>query len=163
MHACRKVPSRYDKTGALSPSRHVRAQIVLWTPTFVLQCYGRRHLPSDTNPDRNIRQPLWSRRKLMSSTVTNVGPLRRLLLVGSWLCTLARRTIRRSRMGRDHLLKQGQSTALSGSTNMLSLAPSTMSAWQAQGKGKTRHLRRTFSTSGFSSFSHLQSLLPFGL
>ena len=49
--------------GALSPSRHVRAQIELRVPTFILQCYGRRYLPSDTNPDENIRQPLQSKRE----------------------------------------------------------------------------------------------------
>ena len=94
--------------GALSPSRHVRARPVLWAPIFVLQCYGHQHLPSDMNPDGNIRQPLWSRRKLMSSIVMNLGPLRHLLPVGSWLGTLARRTIRRSRMGRDHLLNEAR-------------------------------------------------------
>ena len=40
----------------------------------------------------------------MSSTVTNVGPLRHQLPVGSRLGTLARRAARRSGMGRDHLL-----------------------------------------------------------
>ena len=29
LHACRKVPSRYDGMGALSPSRHDRARTVL--------------------------------------------------------------------------------------------------------------------------------------
>ena len=41
---------------------------------------------------------------------------------------------------------------------MLSLAPSTMSAGQAQGKRKTRHLRRTFST--FCFFLFLPSVIP---
>ena len=92
----------------------------------------------------------------MSSTVANVGPLRHLLPVGSRLGTLARRTVRRSRMGRDHLLKQSQSMALSGSASVLSLAWSAMSAGLAQGKRKTQHIRRTFSTFGFfSSFSYL--------
>ena len=76
-------------------------------PTFVLQCYGRRHLPSDTNPDGNIRQPLRSRRKLISSTVTNVGPLRRLLPVGSRLGTLVHRA-RQDRMARNHLLNKAR-------------------------------------------------------
>ena len=44
--------------GALGPSRHVRAHTVLRAPTFILQCYGRQHLPSDMNHDGNIRQPL---------------------------------------------------------------------------------------------------------
>ena len=39
----------------------------------------------------------------MSSTVTNVGPLRRLLPIGSWLGTLVRGAAHRSGMGRDHL------------------------------------------------------------
>ena len=39
----------------------------------------------------------------MSSTVTNVGSLRHLLPVGSWLGTLVRRAARCSGMGRDHL------------------------------------------------------------
>ena len=37
----------------------------------------------------------------------------------------------------------------------VSLAPSAMSVGLAQRKKKTRHLRRTFFASGFSSFSHL--------
>ena len=41
---------------------------------------------------------------------------------------------------------------------MLSLAWSTMSGGQAQGKRKTRHLRRTFSTFGF--FLFLLSVTP---
>ena len=44
----------------------------------------------------------------MSSTVTNVGPLRHLLSVGSWLGTLVRRAVRRSGMGRDHLLNEAK-------------------------------------------------------
>ena len=44
----------------------------------------------------------------MSSTVTNVGPLRHLLPVGSWLGTLACRAVRQSRMGRDHLLNESR-------------------------------------------------------
>ena len=44
----------------------------------------------------------------MSSTVANVGPLRHLLPVGSRLGTLARRAIRRGRMGRDHLLNKAR-------------------------------------------------------
>ena len=44
----------------------------------------------------------------MSSTVTNVGPLRRLLLVGSRLGTLVRRATRQGRMGRDHLLNEAR-------------------------------------------------------
>ena len=40
----------------------------------------------------------------MSPTVTNIGPLRRLLPVGSRLGTLVRRVARRGGMGRDHLL-----------------------------------------------------------
>ena len=44
----------------------------------------------------------------MSSTVMNVGPLCHLLPVGPWLGTLARRTVRRSRMRRDHLLNEAR-------------------------------------------------------
>ena len=44
----------------------------------------------------------------MSSTVTNVGPLRHLLPVGSQLSTLARRAARRGGMGRDHLLNEAR-------------------------------------------------------
>ena len=40
----------------------------------------------------------------MSSTVTNVGPLRHLLPVGSRLDTLVHRAAHRGGMGRDHLL-----------------------------------------------------------
>ena len=94
--------------GVLSPSRHVRAQTILWASTFVLQYYGRRHLLSDTNPDGDIQQPLRFRRKLMSSTVTNVGPLRRLLPVGSRFGTLVRRATRQDGMGRDHLLNEAR-------------------------------------------------------
>ena len=81
---------------------------MLRAPIFILQCYGRRHLPSDTNPDRNIRQPLRSKRKIMSSIVTNMGPLRRLLPIGSRLGTLVRRAARRGEMGRDHLLNEAR-------------------------------------------------------
>ena len=104
LHVCRKVPSGYDQMGALSPSRHVRAQTVLWAPTFVLQCYGRWHFTSDMNPNGNIRHPLRFRRKLMPSIVMNVGPLHRLLLVGSRLSTLVHCSACRGRMGHDHLL-----------------------------------------------------------
>ena len=44
----------------------------------------------------------------MSSTVTNVGPLRRLLPVGSRLGTLVRRAAHRDGMGRDHLLNKAR-------------------------------------------------------
>ena len=44
----------------------------------------------------------------MSSTITNVGPLRRLLPVGSRLDTLVRRAVRRGGMGRDHLLNEAR-------------------------------------------------------
>ena len=64
----------------------------------------------------------------MSSTVMNVGPLRHLLPVGSGLGTQARHTAHWSGMGCDHLLDESRSMALSGSANVLSLAPSTMSA-----------------------------------
>ena len=72
LHVCRKVPSGCDGTGALSPSRHDRARTVLQAPTFVLQCCGRRHQPSDADPDISIRQPLQSRRELASSKVMDV-------------------------------------------------------------------------------------------
>ena len=44
----------------------------------------------------------------MSSTVTNEGPLRRLLPVGLRLGTLVRRAARQGRMGRDHLLNKAR-------------------------------------------------------
>ena len=44
----------------------------------------------------------------MSSTVTNVWPLRRLLPVGSRLGILVRRTARQGEMGRDHLLNEAR-------------------------------------------------------
>ena len=44
----------------------------------------------------------------MSSTVTNEGPLRRLLPVGLRLGTLVRRAARQGRMGRDHLLNEAE-------------------------------------------------------
>ena len=87
---------------------------MLRAPTFILQCYGRWHLPSDTNPDGNIRQPLRSRRKLMSSTVTNMWPLRRLLPIGSRLGTLVRRAARRGGMGHDHLLNEARARPYQG-------------------------------------------------
>ena len=77
------------------------------------QCCRRRHLFYSvvgaaigprarilTKPYDNRYGP---RRKLMSSTVRDVGPLRRLLPIGSRLGTLVRRTARRSGMGHDHL------------------------------------------------------------
>ena len=94
----------------------------------------------------------------MSSTVTNVGSLRRLLPTGSWLGTLVRRAARRGRMGLGnsltvpgHGIVSGQmlSAALSGSPNVLSLASSVMSIGQTQRKRKTQHLRRTFFASSF--------------
>ena len=81
--------------GALSPSRQVRAQTVLRVPTFILRCYGRRHLPLDTNPDENIRQPLRSKKETHVIYSANMEPLRRLLPIGSRLGTLVRRTARR--------------------------------------------------------------------
>ena len=44
----------------------------------------------------------------MSSTVTNVGPLRHLLPVGSRLDTLVRRAARKDGMGRDPLLNEAR-------------------------------------------------------
>ena len=44
----------------------------------------------------------------MSSTVTNVGPLCRLLPIGSWLGTLMRRAARQGGTGRDHLLNEAR-------------------------------------------------------
>ena len=122
LHACRKVPSGYDKKGALRPSRHVRARTVLWAPTFVLQCCGRRHLPSGTDPDRSTRHLLWSRRKLASPTVTGVRSLCRLLPVGSRIRTLVRRADRRSGMGCDHLLTKPKHGIISGQTPSVALS-----------------------------------------
>ena len=44
----------------------------------------------------------------MSSTVTNVGHIRRLLPIGSRLGTLVRRAARRGGTGRDHLLNEAR-------------------------------------------------------
>ena len=44
----------------------------------------------------------------MSSTVANVGPLRRLVPVGSRLGSLVRRAAHRGRMGRNHLLNEAR-------------------------------------------------------
>ena len=79
------------------------ARTVLWAPTFVLQCYGRWHLPLDMDPDGSIQQPLWSRRKLASSTVMDVQSLRRPLPVGLRINTSVHRTARRGGMGHSHL------------------------------------------------------------
>ena len=130
---------------------------VLLAPTFVLQCCGRRYLPSGADPDGRIRQPLRSRKRLTSSTVTDVRSLRRPFPVGSRINTMVRRAAHRGGIGRDHLLIKPEHGIISGQMhNMeLSLAPSAMSAKLAQSKRMTRHLRRTFLVSGFSSFSHL--------
>ena len=50
----------------------------------------------------------------MSSTVMNVGPLRRLLPVGLRLGTLVRRTVCRGGMGRDHLLNEARARPYQG-------------------------------------------------
>ena len=44
----------------------------------------------------------------MSSIVTNVGPLRRLLPIGSRFGTLVRCAARRDGMGHDHLLNKAR-------------------------------------------------------
>ena len=44
----------------------------------------------------------------MSSTITNVGPLRRLLPVGSRFGTLVRHAIRWDGIGHDHLLNKAR-------------------------------------------------------
>ena len=44
----------------------------------------------------------------MSSTVTNMGPLRRLLPIGSRLGTLVLHAVHRGGMGRDHLLNEAR-------------------------------------------------------
>ena len=88
----------------------------------------------------------------------NAWSFSRPLPVGSQLGTLRRRIVRQSRMGHNHLLKQSQGMAMSGSANVLSLAWSAMPAGQAQGKRKTRRLRRTISTFGF--FLFLPSITP---
>ena len=77
------------------------------------QCCGRRHLSYNVMgtgicPRTRILTETYDnrygpRRKLMSSTVRDVGPLRRLLPIGSRLGTLVRRAARQSGMGRDHL------------------------------------------------------------
>ena len=65
------------------------------------------------------------------------------------------------RMGRNHSLKQGQGVALSGAANVPSLTRSAMTAVQAQGKRKARHLQRGTSTLGFFLFlPSVNPLLP---
>ena len=93
----------------------------------------------------------------MSSTVTDVQSLRRPLSVGLRINTPVRRAACQGVMGRDHLHIKSERGIINGQTPSmeLSLAPSAMLVGLAQRKRKTRHLRRTFFASGFSSFSHL--------
>ena len=78
----------------------------------------------------------------MSSTVTNVGPLRCLLPEGSWLGTLVRHAICRGGMGHDNLRTTPGHDRISGRAPSmgLSLAPPAMSAGLAQRKRKSRYL-----------------------
>ena len=84
-------------------------------------------MPLGTDSYKSSRQPLRSRRKLASPTVTDVRSLYRLLLVWPLISTLVRRAAHRGGMGRDnpvtmlgHGIVSGQtpSTALSGSVDM---------------------------------------------
>ena len=90
----------------------------------------------------------------MSSTATDVQSLCHPLLAGLWINTPVRRAACQGVMGRDHLHIKSERGIINGQTPSmeLSLAPSAMLVEQAQGKRKTRHLRRTYSTSGFSLF-----------
>ena len=79
-------------------------------------------MPSGVDPDRSIRQPLQSRRKLVSSTAMGMRSLCRLLPIGSQIRTLVRRTERQSRMGRDHLLTKPEHGIISGQTPSVALS-----------------------------------------
>ena len=57
-----KVPPGYDGMGALDHSGIAESE----------QYCRRRLQPSDTEPDIDIRQPLWSRKRLAPSTMTDV-------------------------------------------------------------------------------------------
>ena len=61
-------------------------------------------MSSGTDPDRSIRQPLRSRRKLISPTVMNVQSLCCLLPIWLLINTLVRRAARRGGMGCDNSL-----------------------------------------------------------
>ena len=96
------------------------------------QCCRRRHLPYSVvgaimDPYRSSRQSLRSRRKLASSTVTDVWSLCCLLPVWPLISTLVRRAAHRGGIGRDnsltmpgHGIVNGQTpnAALSGSADM---------------------------------------------
>ena len=60
----------------------------------------------------------------MSSTVTNVRPIRHLLPVGSWFSTLVCRAARRGGMGRDHLLTKPEHGIISGEMPSMTLSGS---------------------------------------
>ena len=79
------------------------------------------------DPDGSSRQPLRSRRKLASPTVTDMRSLRRLLPVWPRISTLVHRAARRGEMGLDNSLtmpghgivsEQTLSVALSGTADM---------------------------------------------
>ena len=78
-------------------------------------------MPLGVDPDGSIRQPLWSRRKLASSTATDVRSLRCLLPIESRISTLVRRVARRGRMGRDHLLTKPEHGIIYGQTPSVAL------------------------------------------
>ena len=76
----------------------------------------RLYLPLGMDPDGSSRQPLWSRMKLTSSTVTDVQSLCCLLPVWPLISTLVRHAARRSRMGRDNSLTMPGHGIVSGQT-----------------------------------------------
>ena len=119
-------------------------------------------MPSGADPDGRIRQPLWSRRRLTSSIVTDVRSLCHPLLVGSRINTLIYRAASRGGIGHDHLMIKTEHGIISGQTPSieLSLAPSVVSAGLIQRKRKTRHLRRTFFASDFCSFPIYNPCFP---
>ena len=87
-----------------------------------LQCCGCRHFPLGTNPYGSSRQPLRSRRKLASSTVTDIRLLCCLLPVWPLISTLIRRVARRGGAGRDDPLTMPGYGIVSGQAPSMALS-----------------------------------------
>ena len=141
--------------GVLSPFRHNSARIVLWAPTFVPQCSRRRLQSSVADTNTCIRQQLRSKIEITSSTVTDIWSLPLLLPEGSQLGSPARRTVRRRRMGRTHLLKGAMAWPMRISEYATSDTACHVKQGRHREKGRSGSLEGPSIPLVFSSFSHL--------